>query len=509
MSDIEEIDRLSRETLNGWNEPPPAYIAAKISKRMFWFNFWHYKILANLKFGVPAMIIITVITAAWIWPKGTDQSKTPMPLTASSQNTRTAHSESNNKGNNNTATLVNNSMPQNSNVNNPLNTGLQKTAANSNISAADNSSNDPIKSKEQGPANSSFYKNTLASAATSAITVPQISDNLPQTSKETGSYLTPVSARTPADPFIDNPTVVAKTNAERITGSSWRTPSLPCSVITDKHSNEFIYEMGKKVSKAYKRRPLFDLSLVIAPFFTTIKSKEKGVISTPCMPSGAISVELGYHIKNFLLETGLQYSYLKIKQKGNDLIYNPRDIITQNMTGQELVIDTGGFWHNRFIQDSMLHFIDSTWEIRYDSTLNNIYDYISSKVYDTLSGQTWKANISILEIPIAVGYRFFACKSEFSIKGGILFGIISSMGGSTYYKESSVGLVRMSELYSTKGIQYSYFIKGSIAHNINENWAVEVSPCWRSSINGLKGKEWNPSMKYGAWGLGFGVRYEF
>jgi hypothetical protein len=74
---------------------------------------------------------------------------------------------------------------------------------------------------------------------------------------------------------------------------------------------------------------------------------------------------------------------------------------------------------------------------------------------------------------------------------------------------SSAGLVRTSDLYSTKEVQYSYFIAANISRNITENWSLELSPFWRSSISSLKGMEGLPSRKYSAWGLGLGVKYEF
>jgi hypothetical protein len=190
-------------------------------------------------------------------------------------------------------------------------------------------------------------------------------------------------------------------------------------------------------------------------------------------------------------------------------MYNPHEALSHLFVGQELLIDTNGYWHYKWIQDSVIHIYDSVWVTEYDSSFNDMYEDQIYTAYDTLASPKWKTNISLFEIPLGIGYRFFAFKTEFSIKAGVLFGISSKVGGYTYLGQSSAGLVPMTEIYSSKGIQYSYYISAGIARNITEDWSLILSPSWRSSINGLKGIEGYENRKYNSWGLGIGVRYEF
>jgi hypothetical protein len=218
---------------------------------------------------------------------------------------------------------------------------------------------------------------------------------------------------------------------------------------------------------------------------------------------------LQYNFKCWFIETGFQYTSLQTHQYGESLLYNPISTQQQFLIAQELIYDTISYWHYYYIQDSVIHVGDSVWTTEVDSGYNNTFIDSTIMAYDTMRNASWNSSISLFEIPIGLGCRFYAGPLEFNLKGGIILGISSKLSGHAWNENSSMGLISLSENYNTKKIQYSWYLSANAILPFDEHWALMLSPTYRSSIRGFESNEGAPRRSYSAWGVGLGLRYEF
>jgi opacity protein-like surface antigen len=498
---FEEVDRYSREALGEWEAPPPANVAEKIHQRMFWFNIWHSPVFKSMKIVIPILIFliadIVILNAllnngsssksfADVNQPGNSISRNNVPIEPVVSANETMPSDNSvitNSHNIKTATIRNNNGNKQNQTNNNQNQSNNSLASNqSNVKTPFKKEVQEIKNQNKNDLNLS----TVNNYETDPIVV---SDWVTKNIEVKNS-------------IQQNNTDITQNTMQALTFIPYRP--------NDLFKNSLEIENTKFPSGSFKLKPQFTIHLDLSPMFANFNDKKsENMKSSPTIQSGSIALNLDYHIKNFFIGTGLQYTNLENKQNSSSLLYNPQEIISQNLIGQSLNVEDKSYWYYRYIQDSVIHIFDSTWVEEFDSTYQDVFENVSSTAFDTLNNPSWKTSISIFEIPIYMGYRFYAWNTEFSIHGGMLFGIVSKTGGYTFMEESSMGTVKMNEVFSAKEMQYSWFVSAGVSKQIAENWAIELTPSYRSSINGLKSKEGNSTFKYSAWGIGLGLKYDF
>lgn len=482
---LEDIDRISRDTLQEWEIPPPDYIAGKVRRRLFWTNLRRKRavlaaflflgsigiiamgawVVAELQTSTPAGRFSDLSTPAYMRPALTG----PDPQTNSSFTTPEVPASENLVPDQNNG----NQIPDKQNKKNVLNGGKSANPV------ADASQGTPIQdakaenaglTSDNGQADQVNKENDADHHSTAIVesSVQSLPDHI-----RTGSLL-------------------------QMNSLPWREPAL--SPLHQQNST----------TKLRMKRNRLSLQFNLAVQFPGLGEKKKDLVSSQTsMLSGSTSLLLQYRIRNFFIEGGLQYSRLQTRQKADMLTYNPHGIEQQQWVGQELHIDTGGYWHYKWIQDSVIHVYDSVWITEYDSVLQDVYENVHLLVNDTLHQADWKTSISLFELPLGIGYRFYARNTEISLQAGVLLGISSSTQGLLYWSESSAGLVPFSDMYSVKTFQTSWYLGASVSRNISEHWAVLISPAWRSSLTGLRSSEGLKPRHYQSFGLGFGLRYDF
>ncbi len=503
---MQHIDRLSREALEHWEVQPPAKLASNIRKRMFWYNFWRNP-MSKYTSIVVALLMITAIeyftvshfinispSAKMVNAPSSIQSRTISQAPLSTYKVNTGND-------NNYIASTNNNNDKYDKINTIASSGSQRFV-----------SNDNTEISKVVPENvqQSIHSNTVDLNNVSAVN-PVSTTN--QTTVENRSTVTSngdsseqnnvqMNWNTKEHNFSDaellSTAAIIKENLQ----------TMPLNSISDNHS--FPEKLFALPAKKYPLRPQFDLSINLSPLFGNTGEKKTNNISVSTNePSGSIAITLQYNFKHWFFETGLAYSLLQTRQKADVLCYNPRDIHEQILIGQNILIDTNSYWHYYYILDSVIHVGDSVWTTEFDTTINNIYDNLNYTAFDTMKNVSWKSSISLFEIPLGLGYRFYAGHMEFNVKGGIILGIASQLRGNTWMENTSAGLVALSESYATKGLQFSWYVSATAIKPLDERWAIMLSPSWRSSINGFKGNEGIPTRSYHSWGIGLGLRYSF
>jgi len=496
MKNIEEVDRLVRDALDKWTVTPPAHIAENIGRQMAWYNFWHFRIVASLKHFVPSMTvtIVGIITVFFILPGSEQINKSFIPSVAGEEIITSTIKDADN---------------HTENYNENLNSSNGQERHNTSQTPG-NFSGTPNYTRQEGSYSSAIHANIGQADKVNDAEKTATAQSGTDAEKMDYSDNSAISGYTAMVKTDDNPgqMLLSVKNEDMFTD---RIPGLKVHSFIPLNDSRYFPAIGLKQRQSINMTPdpVFSAYFSISQAFVNFSDEPELLTSKYCFPSGSATAGIDYHIGRFFLETGLQYSYFQRNENGNSLLYNPQIIITQTFAGQQQVIESHNDWHYTFIADSAIHRIDSMLVTHYDTSLVDIYVPVASTEYDTIISRSWKSKISILEIPLAAGYTYFTRNTEFSIKGGVLLGIISRSEGYTYNKMSTTGLEQIQDLYSTKEIQYSYFFTASINRNLTENWSVELAPFWRSSINGLKSNDGLSSRKYNAWGIGLGIKYRF
>jgi len=473
------VDRLSRDALAGWEVPPPTRVAAGIRKRMFWFNLWHRPVW---KYTALALGLAGLSTAGLIWATSTFNQDLPAKRFAG-PNIREARQISAQFSGTETAVQGNPAMVS-SNVSSPSGKPVNQT------NSAMVPSGDVLPSGK--PVNQNDPEIIAEQQVAAGLKNSYVQPQEPQSQTNNSGQLAGVG-------------MIMTQNITLRQGDLQRIPLLyPAG---ESALNKILNPVP---NKKYPRKPLFALSLNVTPLIANTGEKQTEEIRVSTTePTGTVALLLQYNLKHWFLETGIQYTLLQTRQKADQLLYNPRELQQQVLAGQELLVDTTSYWHYYYIQDSVIHLGDSVWTTEYDSSYSNIYDNVSSTLNDTLKNASWVTGISLFEIPVGAGYRFYAGHMEFNVKGGVILGLQSKLSGHTFLASSSAGLVPLTECYSTKSLQYSWYLSATAIRPLSEKWALMLSPSWRSSIKGFKGNEGIATRSYNAWGLGVGLRVEF
>jgi hypothetical protein len=487
---LENIDHLSQKMFSDWEMQPPPGMQEKIGKRMLWFNLWKN---ARSRYLLLALLLVTLsgTSAAVYLNWSVPQARQTSDLrSVSNQRTLPASQTAE-------AAALNASLTQNGNqsVNQPAAADFRNSST-KNANTTSNANTPESRTASSGHTPAATTPNTIQSASSNILTT----DPLAQSRKDA------VSA---------NMSTKEKSFTEQVTNDlvSSRSISQIEKVLMKNSVTTPVPDVTEAASNPRKRRfyhPVFDLSLEASALFgSTGETRSNYVNIKQGEPSGTVALLLHYNGKCWFAETGIQYTLLQSNHSTDGAVYNVRTDSMSYISGNYTTYDTSYYMHYFYIHDSVIRILDSVWTMNLDSTLNNIYSDSLRTMADTLYSTKWSSQISLIEIPFAVGCKVYSGPFEFSLKAGVLMGISTRLNGKTFIANSSMGLVELSETYNTKQLQWSWFASANMAYVFSERWAVLVTPSYRSSINGFKSFDGSAKRYYHAWGVGLGLRYEF
>lgn len=470
---LEHLDQLSREALSGFEVPPPARVARKIHRSMFWWNLWQS---ATWRFSLIVLSAFIIGGLGWFVIPGL-REENPAPA---GQTGITTETES---------------------------TGMNQAVTPLKIASAESKTGTGISNSMDAGHNAEPVAQPAKKAGQVNAQTEDVEEILVEDLPPEKLFNSAVSEEDL--PVMNSETVLTEPAANE--EKSWITrkpgPSpIPFKSFTDPE----VGSLQKQNVRKFRSRPLFDLSLVVSPLSGNAGEKAGNTIRIKTHePSGSVGLLVHYNLKRWFIETGIQYTTIQTVQSADLLLYNPRNIQQSWLTGQNTVVDTNSFWHYYYIQDSVIHTGDSVWVTMIDTTVTNVYTDTLLTVSDSMKNASWTCGVNIFEIPLGVGYKFYAGRFELQLKAGLLLGISSRTTGRTFLESSSAGLVPVSEVYTSKGIQASWVLSAAALLPVSEHWAVLLSPTYRSSFTGFKNSEGLPLRRYDAWGIGLGLRYEF
>ncbi|MEP7168443.1 MAG: hypothetical protein ABI855_03665 [Bacteroidota bacterium] len=198
--------------------------------------------------------------------------------------------------------------------------------------------------------------------------------------------------------------------------------------------------------------------------------------------------------KNFFAEPGINYSFLK-----SDFSH----------TISQVNIDTSGSHYNFvFTQvyvndsngiptDSFLVHSDSTWITLGDTSVLKIPVNSSNK-------------ITILEIPLWIGYKFSAGKFDIEIKAGASVSFITTVNTTLLYPYSDSTVVFNDIKNSPYRKNYFSILAGAnLLYNINDRFSIFLQPSFKYGLGSIFKNDYPISKKIQNSSLGAGLRINF
>ncbi len=238
---------------------------------------------------------------------------------------------------------------------------------------------------------------------------------------------------------------------------------------------------------------------------TSFNKNYGGSISTPSMSAGLLVQ--AKHL-NLSFQTGLSFSRFTDRP---DYKFLSSKHYTSMVT--EIVPDYNYEYFEEVILnlDSLLLTGDSAWIIIQDSTLITTYDTIIKPLTVQVNSINHKRTIntfSYFEVPFIAGYTISEGKINFTIRGGIIAGILTTVSGSLPSPYSEVGTIdveskttRMYMLSGIAGIEASY--------NATNNISLIAAPVFRFNLLSLYKKDNLVNQRFNNYGIKLGIRYNF
>jgi len=200
----------------------------------------------------------------------------------------------------------------------------------------------------------------------------------------------------------------------------------------------------------------------------------------------AISVgfgaEIKYSVKNFFLQSGLNYSDYSQKYQYETATYN---------IDHYYDFDTTWVW----IIDPP--FIDP-YPISIDSTSVTLYEPVTSTT-------TGKNHYRYLEIPLLVGYQHKFKKINIEIGTGVSYGFFISAKGKLpeLPNTSFLDLSKQTDLIQNN---FNFLLYVGLEYKLNNKWGILLKPNYKQNLNSIFNSDFPVKQKFTTFGLAFGVR---
>ena len=118
--------------------------------------------------------------------------------------------------------------------------------------------------------------------------------------------------------------------------------------------------------------------------------------------------------------------------------------------------------------------------------------------------------ITILEIPLWIGYKFSAGKFDIEIKAGVSVSFITNVNTTLLYPYSDSAIVYKDINYSPYRKNYfSILAAASLIYNINDRFSIFLQPSLKYGLGSIFKNDYPISKKINSYSLGAGLRINF
>ncbi|MBI5540466.1 MAG: hypothetical protein HY951_10440 [Bacteroidia bacterium] len=235
-------------------------------------------------------------------------------------------------------------------------------------------------------------------------------------------------------------------------------------------------------------------------------SKNYGGSKANLTLSGGLLVQ-AKHL-NFSFQTGFSYTRLTDKP---DYKYLNTKYFTSIVTEIIPDYDYNYFEIEVLNLDSLLLNGDSVWITIQDSTLITTFDTITKPQViqkNTIDHKKTINTFSYFEIPLIAGYTISQGKLNFTLRGGIITGILTSVSGNLPSPYSEVGTINVKNK-TTRKIMFSGIVGIEAAYDASKNISIIAAPVYRFNLLSLYKKDNIINQRFNNLGIKLGIRYNF
>jgi hypothetical protein len=228
-----------------------------------------------------------------------------------------------------------------------------------------------------------------------------------------------------------------------------------------------------------------------------------GSVSTLTL-SGGILIQ-AKHL-NFSFQTGLLYSQLTDKP---DYKFLSSKYHTSMVT--QIIPDYNyNYFEEEILNlDSLLLTGDSVWIKIIDSTLITTYDTITKPQTiqtNTIDHKRTLNKFTYIEIPLIAGYTFRQGQLNFTLRGGVIAGILTTVSGYLPSPYSEVGTIDIKR-NTTRKIMLSGIASIEAAYDATKHISFIAAPIYRFNLFSLFNKDNIVNQRFNNYGVKLGIRY--
>lgn len=280
----------------------------------------------------------------------------------------------------------------------------------------------------------------------------------------------------------------------------------PDSIVFNAQGNPIILQLTRFSLSAYcsgaQNQPLFIPS-------NSEHQTYSNYVDSLTSPDYSVSygLDFAYTYKNFIFQTGLS---MQTFTEGFKNRQTQLDIVQKPYTNyfDRLVSSWDTVWFLNL--DSLLQG-DSVWVPVPVETTYTVRDSNILYTNDTLKQYLYKKEQNkyrYFEIPLMVGYQVKDNRFTYSLKAGIITGILQAVKG---YNVSSDNKFTSLDLANNPFGKYHFsaILSLGVSYNFNGHWSVFGEPYIRRSINSVFEKNYLLAKKFSSGGLKVGINYIF
>ena len=213
-----------------------------------------------------------------------------------------------------------------------------------------------------------------------------------------------------------------------------------------------------------------------------------------------LGLELKYSIKNFFLQTGINYS-------------NFGEKINYNTIALSSIDTSGSFWD---LHSFAMVYVDT---INWDSTngyaimttsvplMDSIWQHKSDSIFSTLNTKN-SNQLTYVEVPLLLGYTLGKGKINCQISTGISYAFLIGSKGKLLRTDASGFNDILVETPYRKNM-YNFLLRIGCSYHLNEKISVVLQPSFKLNLNSIFESAYPASQKYHSYGLNIGLNYKF
>ncbi len=512
---IDKLDQLFEKAFTGFEESPPAAVKSSVFWRILYFNAWR----SLRKYVFILAILLMVGGIAWF--SGAFSSGKSGQI--ASQNTYVDKKDINNIANqkHSTSNLTNTSFSKDNENSGPVHTKQDKMPVSDKPSV-----NDPKTNLDQSVNNTSLQQQEHKLNSTIANNKTLQYDNTNTSQLNTSNSQTSVvsNQQNATDNSVVNNNKSAEVKVDEVLPQNdiqpVKTPDSIEDILTQQPENLILEINDNSDQKENKKASLLwsvglnlGHSLIQSDFIKTSEqaSDELSAISAKMnFPSGFAGFSFRAEKRHFFFDFGLQYASFSEKISSTQLLYNAQPYQDISFLGQNMIIDSSGYWHYFYLSTTTITIIDSIWTLRNDTTLISLYDTAWLQRYDTLKYPSWINTYKQFEFPVNVGWMKNFGKVNLGFSTGPIFSLlVGSKGKMPYHINSGAELIATSQEFKAFKLAISWQITGLMNFQFNDRMTLELMPYYRRTLLPFKSSVSSAIMRNNSFGIQLGFRYYF